>query len=122
MEKYIAVTKECREFLQKAFNTSKPTIWRALTFADRGGDSELACKIRRLAQLRGGILMVVAHAMETIHDADDFMRQYFPNGVMLECDKKTGRIDIIKDGKSVKSYADVRLDCFSAIQAEAQKL
>lgn len=56
MEKYIAVTKENREFLIKAFRTTKMTVWRALTFAERGGESPLARKIRKLAQDRGGVL------------------------------------------------------------------
>ena len=75
MEKYIAVTKENREFLIKAFRTTKMTVWRALTFAERGGESPLARKIRKLAQDRGGVLMIVSPAMETMHDADNFMRQ-----------------------------------------------
>lgn len=122
MEKYIAVTKENREFLIKTFETTKTAVWRALTFAERGGDSPRARKIRHLAQERGGILMIASPAMETMHDADNFMRQYFPNGVMVECDKNTGRVDIIKDGESVKIYKDVMLNQLSAIQAEAQKL
>ena len=122
MEKYIAVTKENREFLIKTFRTTKMAVWRALTFAERGGDSPRARKIRHLAQQRGGILMIASPAMETMHDADNFMRQYFPNGVMVECDKNTGRVDIIKDGESVKIYKDVMLNQLSAIQAEAQKL
>lgn len=66
--------------------------------------------------------MIASPAMETMHDADNFMRQYFPNGVMLECDKNTGCVDIIKDGKSVKNYKNVMLDQLSAIQAEAQSM
>lgn len=122
MERYIAVTKENREFLIKTFNTTNMAVWRALTFADRGGDSIRARKIRKLAQQRGGILMIASPAMETMHDSDNFMRQYFPNGVMLECDKTTGQVDIIKDGTSVKSYSHVRLDQIPAIQAEAQAM
>lgn len=122
MEKYIAVTKENREFLIKAFKTTKMAVWRALTFAERGGDSPRARKIRKLAQERGGVLMVASPAMETMHDADNFMRQYFPNGVMLECDKSTGRVDIIKDGDVVKGYDNVMLDQLPAIQAEAQAM
>ena len=97
-------------------------VWRALTFAERGGNSPRACKIRHLAQQRGGILMVASPVMETMHDADNFMRQYFPNGVMLECDKNTGRVDIIKDGDVVKGYDNVTIDQLSAIQAEAQAM
>lgn len=122
MERYIAVTKENREFLIKAFNTTNMAVWRALTFAERGGDSLRARKIRKLAQQRGGILMIASPAMETMHDSDNFMRQYFPNGVMMECDKNTGRVDIIKDGTSVKSYSHVMLDQIPAIQAEAQAM
>ncbi len=122
MEKYIAVTKENREFLIKAFKTTKMAVWRALTFAERGGDSPRARKIRKLAQERGGVLMVASPAMKTMHDADNFMRQYFPNGVMLECDKSTGRVDIIKDGDVVKGYDNVMLDQLPAIQAEAQAM
>lgn len=66
--------------------------------------------------------MIASPAMETMHDADNFMRQYFPNGVMMECDKNTGRVDIIKDGQSVKNYKNVMLDQFPAIQAEAQAM
>lgn len=66
--------------------------------------------------------MIASPAIETMHDADGYMRQYFPNGVMLECNKKTGRVDIIKDGKSVKNYKNVMLNQFPAIQAEAQNL
>ena len=122
MEKYIAVTKENREFLIKTFKTTKTAVWRALTFAERGGDSPRSRKIRKLAQERGGVLMVASPAMETMHDADNFMRQYFPNGVMLECDKNTGRVDIIKDGDVVKGYDNVMLDQLPTIQAEAQAM
>lgn len=122
MEKYIAVTKENREFLVKAFKTTKIAVWRALTFADRGGDSSRARSIRHLAQQRGGVLMIASPAMETLHDADGYMRQYFSNSVMLECNKVTGCVDIIKDGASVKHYKNITLNQLAAIQAEAQQL
>lgn len=122
MEKYIDVTKENRAFLARAFKVSAPTVARALRFEERGGMTERARKIRHLAQQRGGVLMVASPWMETIHDADNFMRQYFPNGVMLEGDKNTGRVEIIKDGRVVKSYEKVMIDELPAIQAEAQKM
>lgn len=122
MEKYIAVTQENREFLTKAFETTKMAVWRALNFADRGGNSLLARKIRKLAQERGGVLMIASPAMETMHDAAGYMRQHFPNGVMLECNKSTGRVDIIKDGKSVRHYEKVKINQLPAIQAEAQAM
>jgi hypothetical protein len=122
MEKYVAVTKETRDFLAKAFKTTKKSVWRALYYADRGGDSPTARKIRKVAQERGGILMVATPYMETIHDADGYMRQYFPNGVLVECNKSTGRVELIKDGKVVAGYDKVTINQLHAIQAEAQIL
>ena len=122
MEKYIAVTKENREFLMKTFKTTKMAVWRALTVAERGGDSPRARKIRKLAQERGGILMIASPAMETVHDADNYMRQYFPNGVMIECDKSTGHVDIIKDGEVVEGFDDVMINQLYDIQAKAQAM
>jgi hypothetical protein len=122
MEKYIVVTKETRDFLVKAFKTTKMSVWRALYYADRGGDTLTARKIRKVAQERGGILMAVTPYMETIHDADGYMRQYFPNGVMVECNKYTGRVEIIKDGEVVAGYDKVMINQLYAIQAEAQIL
>lgn len=119
MEKYIAVTKETRDFLIKAFRTNGVTVWRALTFAGRGGDSPLAARIRKAAYERGGILMAMAPAMETMHDHDGYMRQYFPNGVMMECNKLNSHVDIIKDGDVVRSYDDVTIPQLYEIQAIA---
>lgn len=38
--------------------------------------NDLAKKIRSLALQRGGIVMVEAPEMDTLHDADGYMRQY----------------------------------------------
>lgn len=119
MEKYIAVTKETREFLRKLFKTTKVSVWRALYFDN---DTPLSRRIRKAAQERGGILMSVSPMMETMHDADGYMRQYFPNGVMLECNKTTGRVEIIKDGKAVEGYDKVGLDQLFQIQAKAERM
>ncbi|MEY8688020.1 hypothetical protein AB9N12_18510 [Bacteroides sp. AN502(2024)] len=119
MKKYIHVTKEDRHFLAQAFGVSDVTVWKALKYEQ---DTNTIRKIQFHALQRGGILMIVSPAMETMHDVDGYMRQYFPNGVMLECDKNTGRVDIIKDGKPVKNYKNVMLNQFPAIQAEAQNL
>ena len=55
MEKYIAVTKETREYLRKLFKTTDVTVWRALYFDKRAGNTLTARKIRKAAQERGGI-------------------------------------------------------------------
>ena len=119
MEKYIAVTKETREYLRKLFNTTRQSVWRALYFEN---DTPLSKRIRKAARERGGILMAACPIVETMHDADGYMRQYFPNKVMLECNKTTGRVEIIKDGKAVEGYDKVRLDQLFQIQAKAERM
>lgn len=54
MKKQVTVTKENREFLEKAFKVSSVMIWKALTFES---DTDLARRIRKLAIERGGIEM-----------------------------------------------------------------
>ena len=71
-------------------------IWRALSFAL---DTPLSLRIRKFAMQKGGVLLLLTPAMETIHDKDGFMRQYFENGAMLEADKHTGTVQVFdKDG------------------------
>jgi hypothetical protein len=119
MEKYIAVTKETREYLRKLFKTTRQSVWRALYFEN---DTPFSKRIRKAAQERGGILMAACPMMETMHDADGYMRQYFPNGVMVECNKETGRVEIIKDGKAVEGYDKVSINQLYQIQARAERM
>ena len=119
MEKYIAVTKETREYLRKLFKTTRQSVYRALYFEN---DTPFSKRIRKAAQERGGILMTVCPVMETMHDADGYMRQYFPNGVMVECNKETGRVEIIKDGKAVEGYDKVSINQLYQIQARAERM
>lgn len=69
-----------------------------------------------------GVLLVLTPAMETIHDADNYMRQYFPADVMIEGNKNTGRVELLKNGEVVKSWDSVKLTELAAIQQEAVKL
>ena len=117
--KQIEVSKQTREMLVKTFKTTSVSVWRALSFRDNSPKSQ---RIRRAAELNGGVLLVLTAAMETIYDAGGFMRQYFPAGVMIEADKNTGHIELLKNGKAVKSWDDVMLSEFSTIQQEAVKL
>lgn len=113
MEKRIAITKENREFLAKAFKVTDRMVWKALTFE---GNSELAQRIRNLAIKRGGIVINTLPEVETLHDSDGYMRQYFPNGAVLECDKSNGHVDILFDGKAVKGYDNVMISQLEGIQ------
>ena len=117
--KQIEVNKQTREMLVKLFNTTSVSVWRALSFRDNSPKSQ---RIRRAAEQRDGKLLMLTPAMETIHDAEGFMRQYFPADVMIEADKNTGRVELLKNGEVVKSWDSVKLSEFPTIQQEAVKL
>lgn len=117
--KQIEVNKQTREMLVKLFNTTSVSVWRALSFRDNSPKSQ---RIRCAAEQRDGKLLLLTPAMETIHDAEGFMRQYFPAGVMIEADKNTGRVELLKNGTVVNSWDSVKLSEFPAIQQEAVKL
>ncbi len=94
--KQIEVTKEVRKDIKAAFKCSDVAIWRALSFAL---DTPLSQRIRKFARQKGGVLLLLTPAMETIHDKDGYMRQYFENGAMLEVNKNTGTVQVFdKDG------------------------
>ena len=93
MEKFITATAETRSKIEKVFKVGPQTVWRALRYKGKGTDTER--RIRKMAIECGGIVMVVVPEMETMYDADGYMRQYFPNGAMLEIDKTSGFAAII---------------------------
>lgn len=118
-EKRIDVNKQTRELLVKMFNTTSVSVWRALSYRDNSPKSR---RIRMAAYQNRGVLLVLTPAMETIHDADNYMRQYFPADVMIEGNKNTGRVELLKNGEVVKSWDSVKLSEFPTIQQEAVKL
>lgn len=113
MKKYIHVTREDREFLAKAFNVSQVTVWKALRFEQ---NTDTIRRIQKLACQRGGIVMVVVPQIETLHDHDDVIRQYFPNGALLEISKKDATGVVTFDGQEVKHYDRVSFDNIAGIQ------
>lgn len=117
--KQIEVNKQTREMLVKRFKTTSVSVWRALSFRDNSPKSR---RIRMAAYQNSGVLLVLTPAMETIHDADNYMRQYFPADVMIEADKNTGRVELLKNGEVVNSWDSVKLSEFPTIQQEAVKL
>jgi hypothetical protein len=117
--KQIEVSKQTREMLVKTFKTTKVSVWRALAYRDNSPKSQ---RIRRAAELNGGVLLMLTPAMETMHDADGFLRQYFPNDVLIEANKKTGRVELLKRGEVVKSWDGIALSQFSEIHNEALAL
>ena len=121
--KFIHVTRADREFLCIAFSVTPMTVYRALHYADKDSkQSLLARKIRKLAKERGGIVMLTTPEVETLHDADGYMRQYMPNGVMIEFNKADGCADIIQAGETVRHEEDVKINDILALQAWASAL
>lgn len=80
MEKYIHVTKDVRLYLAKTFNVSDKTVWNALNFDKKRGETDCAKRIRKFALQKGGIVMVVVPEVEVLYDYDGVISQYFPNG------------------------------------------
>lgn len=123
MEKFITATKETREYITKAFRgISRQTLWRALHFEDMDKGTDTERRIRKMALNRGGMVMVVSPEMETMHDADGYMRQYFPNGAMLEADKRTGEIVLFHRGVKIATYKHPMVKDIPAIQEHAKSL
>ena len=106
MKRYIHVTKDVREFLAKAFKVTDRTVWYAITFEK---DNQIHRKIQMLAIKKGGILMNELPALETFYDHDNYMRQYLPNGAMLEIGKtpETKGGAVFFKGEMVRHYEEV---------------
>jgi len=121
MKKYIHIQKSDREFIAKAFKVSKRTVYNAIHFEDMNEGNDLARKIRTLALERGGIVMVEAPELETLHDADDYMRQYIGD-VLLEFSKTEPVCDVYKKGVKVRHFDNVMTSDIRGIQDWASAL
>ena len=113
MKKYIHVKKEDREFLAKAFGITPRMVFNAVHFES---DSELARKVRKLAMDRGGIVMVEAPEAETLFDADGYMRQYLPGGVLLEFKYADNSCTVFVKGEERRRFDDVHVSDIPYIQ------
>lgn len=116
MKKYIHVTKEVRLKLMAIFNVGDRVVWNALNFDKERGMTDTAKRIRECAKKNGGIVMNELPEVETLHDADGYMRQYFPNGAMLECNKKDGHVDLLYKGRKVTEFDNVKISDLESIQ------
>ena len=122
MKKYIHIKKEDREFIARAFGVSERSVFNALAWDDRRGRSGLAERVRRLAMQRGGVVMVELPEVETLHDADGYMRQYLPNGAMLEFSKEDGGCTVWHRGANVRTLTDVQVRQIPELQQWAAAL
>lgn len=121
-KRYIHIMKEDREFIMKSLGVTERTVLNAIRFDEKRGNSDTAKRIRKLAMSRGGIVMVVNPEIETLFDADNYMRQYFPNGALIELDKKAGTGDVLFNGEHVEHYDNVSLVDIEKIQSFASAL
>lgn len=122
MKKYIHIKKEDREFIMKAFGVTERTVYNAIRFDEKRGNTELAKRIRKLAMERGGIVMTVIPDVETLYDADGYMRQYLPNDVLLEFSRENGGCDVFHKGMKVRHYENVLVKDIPEIQNWASTL
>ena len=120
MKRQIAVSKADRHFLMKAFKVTERTVFNALAL-DKP-ETTLRKKIRKVAMERGGVMMVTLPAMETFHDADGTMRQYLPNGAILEFYREDGTGHIFFKGEEVAKFDNVDIPMIYSIQEQAASL
>ena len=121
-KRYIHIKKEDREFIMKAFKVTERTVLNAVSFDKKRGNTELAKRIRKLAMERGCIVMVRHPEMETLFDADRYMRQYLPNDVLLEFSLEDGGCDVFYNGEKVRRYENVDVKGIQSIQNWAMSL
>lgn len=122
MRRYIHIKKEDREFIAKAFGISGMSIWNALNFEGKRGNTELAKKVRKLALERGGIVMREVPELETLFDVDGYIRQYLPGDVLLEIYKAENWCDVYKKGKKKRRFENITMSDLSGIQKYAAEL
>ena len=124
MKRYIHIQKADREFILNLFKVTGRTVDNALRFDAERGNTDLAHKIRKVAMEHGGIVMVVSPEAETLFDADGYMRQYLPNGVLLEFEKEAGNggCNVYLKGDMVRRYDNVQVRDIPAIQNWAATL
>lgn len=121
MKKVIDVSAEVREGIRKTFKVSDAAIWYALNYDEKRGRSDKAKRIRQYARLNGGIEVMVAEKNDTLlYDHDGNFRQYFPNRVMLEFDKKTGDVRLFWNGGCMLTFENVKVREMEQLQHIAE--
>lgn len=122
MKRYIDITKAVRQNIMKLFKVTEQTVSMALNYDPVRGESDKAKRIRSYALQNGGVPMVASKEVETLHDADGFMRQMFPNGAMIEINKNDGSGDIYHHGKLKAHFDTVLVRDISQMQRTAASL
>ena len=97
----IKVSSENRAKLARMFGCTERMVYKALCYES---DSELARKLRHVArkELGGWIEAMVPEDeifYDTVEGNERVLRQYFPNGAVLEISKDTGQCRIMHRGE-----------------------
>ena len=116
---YIALGKGAREEIARIFGVTETYVYMCLFYRKSGGVSD---RIRYSAMKKGGVRMLNCPEMETLHDSDGVVRQCFPNGNVIKIYKNTGRVEIIKGGRAVKTFENPNFNRLLAIQQVALTL
>lgn len=120
MKKNIAVSKEAREKIAKAFGVTMRTVWNALNLDYPATD--IIKRIRKAAKESGGVYMVSIPAGEAIHFSDGTMRMDLENGATCEFYQQDGTGHIFFKGREVASFENVNVPMIYAIQKQAAAL
>lgn len=104
------------------FGVTEQTVFNAIGFKYGRCDTATAKRIRSYILKNGGIIMNESPEVETLHDAEGKIRQYYPNGAVMEIDKQTGNLDIFYNGEKLVSFEDVRIWQLDLLQHFASNL
>lgn len=120
MKKNIAVSKEARKKIAKAFKVTERTVWNALNLDHPATD--VIKRIRIAAIENGGVFMVSVPAKEAIHFHDGTMRMDLDNGAILEFYREDGSGHIFFKGEEVAKFDNVDVPMIYKIQEQAEAL
>ena len=120
MKKNIAVSKEAREKIAKAFGVTMRTVWNALNLDYP--ETDIIKPIRQAAKESGGVYMVSIPAGEAIYFADGTMRMDFENGAICEFYRQDGTGHIIFKSREVAIYENVTIPMIYEIKERAAAL
>lgn len=120
-KRMIAVSREVREELERIFKVTMRTVFNALAYDSE--TSGIQRRIRKMAIMKGGVVMNELPELETFHDtASGWMRQYTSNGAIIELSKITGEGHVYHKGEERLSYEHITLTDIPRIQQEAAAL
>lgn len=122
MKRQIAASKDVRLKLMKLFGVTERTVFNALSL--ESADNVLHKKVRKAALEMGGVEMVTfpASELETFHDTGEGMRQYLPNGAVLEFNFSDGACDVWFKGVKRERVERVAVQDIRGIQERASSL